>query len=615
MISATRSRDEAFDIWHEVPLVPQLTGMSCWAAAAAMIIGWRDCLDIDPEDVARASGRWADYRDGMRPDDIDAFADTWGLHVEPVESLTIAHLRDLLQTNGPLWVGEASDGLHVIVIAGVHGDGTPEGTFVRVLDPWPEGRGERYTLKMTDLLDSLRAAHQVSGVPTRILHTGGRGRGASASSYRIREDSSTFVQFDRPDHAERYGQPRFGTPYGVLQHYARGSRPPAHPPGNGHARTQSSYDAATSAVATLDPPDRIATRQDGTPLDDSDWYSDADLAGEPAGTALLTVSDAAWAEDSRSPDFRHLSHAGSSLDFELTSDLLRELFLVNRFDVTGGQDEVLFGLRGCRLTGDAASEGQFADTALLSEDLPDHVGFHCVIGVYQRSTGQIAVFSASTVPNWALMEQERAAGADAKIANLLPTGCYTYHVGKHRAVDGAFILQPDVLVLRSRDNLVYEVGDSWERHSPGDNIHPSFTGQQALFSSAGCQTVPGRWTAAGGHQGLWSSFRAAAGLGPDNQSGWGNQYTYCLLTGREARLMGEVSQGKELARLRFGSQGDAVKSLQKELARAKLYTGDTDGRLGAATALAFVQWQRDHDVGAADAIVTPMIADAFGFDL
>ena len=615
-LSATRFRDEAFDIWHEVPLVPQLTGMSCWAAAAAMIIGWRDCLDIDPEEVARASGYWSDYRDGMHPNDIDAFAHTWGLHVAPVESLTVARLRELLERNGPLWVGEASEGLHVVVVAGAFGDGTPDGTFVRVLDPWPAGRGERYTLTMADLQDSLRAAYGMSGVPTRILHTGGRGRGASRSSYRVREDSSSFVRFDWPDHAERYAQPRFGTPHGVLRHYARASTPVVHPPGNGKARTQAAYDAVHGAVATLEQ-DRAVTAPDEGALDDTDWYTQADLSGEPAGTALLTASDAAWAEDARSPDFRHLNHAGSSLEFELPGHLLHELFLLNGFDITAGQDEVLFGLRGCALAplGAAPSEGQFVPTVLLTEDLPDHVGFHCVIGVYRRSSGQLAVFSGSTVPNWALMEQQRAGGPGAQIANLLPTGCYTYHVGQHRAVTGAFILQPDVAVLRSRDNLVYEVSDAWERHSPGDNIHPGFTGRQALFSSAGCQTVPGRWTQRDGHLGAWSNFRAAAGLGSDNRSGWGKKFVYCLLTGREARLMGEVTRGRDLARLRFGSQGAAVTSLQEKLTAAGLFAGSIDGRVDAGTALAFVQWQRDRDRGTADGIVTPAFASELGFGL
>ena len=575
-----QSIETPFDIWLEVPLVPQLTGMSCWAAAAAMIIGWRDCIDIDPEEVARASGRWADYRDGMHPHDIDSFARAWGLHVEPAGSLTVTRLRELLERNGPLWVGEASAGLHVIVIAGVHGDGTPEGTSVRVLDPWPEGRGERYTLSAAELLRNLRATVEISGEQPRILHTGGRGRGLDA------EARSAKVARGR----------RYGTPYGLLRQYAPSRRPPP-------ARVMSLDQSADQETRPADTRD--------TPVDDTDWYTDDDLRGGPTGQALLARADAAWADDADSPDFRHLNHSGSSLAFELDGAQLAELFRVNAFDVSGGQDEVLFGLRGCRIA-DGWVAGEFADAVGLSEDLPDHVGYHCVIGVYRRGTNQIAVFPGSTVPNWALMERQRAAGSSGKIANLLPTGCYSYHIGQHRAVTGAFVLQPDVVVLRSLDDLVYEVTDVWEQHSPGDNIHPGFSGQQALFSSAGCQTVPGRWTAANSHQGTWANFRAAAGLGADDRSGWGRKYTYCLLTGRDARLMSDGESGSELARLRFGSSGAVVSSLQAQLAAAGLLTGMIDGRIGARTALALVQWQQQRDEGRADAIVTPALAGELG---
>src|SRR5262249_23743080 len=64
---------DPIDIYWEVPLVPQVTGMSCWAAAAAMLIGWRDSVAVDPEEVARSSGRWAEYRDGLEPGDVRGF--------------------------------------------------------------------------------------------------------------------------------------------------------------------------------------------------------------------------------------------------------------------------------------------------------------------------------------------------------------------------------------------------------------------------------------------------------------------------------------------------------------------------------------------------------------
>lgn len=175
------------DIWHEVPLVPQVTGMSCWAAGAAMIIGWRDSIAVDPGEVARAAGRWQEYRDGLQPEGVESFARTWGLGVRRLGGLTTPVLRQLLVDHGPLWVGEASPGLHVVVVSGLIGDGTDENTEVRVVDPWPVGRGERYRLGVHQLSASHQAASRVAGVEALVLHAEGRGRGAR----RIEEASSS----------------------------------------------------------------------------------------------------------------------------------------------------------------------------------------------------------------------------------------------------------------------------------------------------------------------------------------------------------------------------------------------------------------------------------------
>jgi hypothetical protein len=185
---------EEFDIWYEVPLVEQLTGMSCWAAAAAMLVGWRDCLAIEAADVARGAGRWEAYRDGLEPRDVAALVKAWGLFIEPIRTYTVADLRQLLVRCGPLWVGEASPGLHVVVIAGMYGDGTPEGTFVRIADPWPVGRGDRYTVSFAEFARSLAAAEVLSGLPAQVLHTGGQRGGAR----RIAERHQSFhVAVDR----------------------------------------------------------------------------------------------------------------------------------------------------------------------------------------------------------------------------------------------------------------------------------------------------------------------------------------------------------------------------------------------------------------------------------
>jgi hypothetical protein len=172
-----------FDVWNEVPMVPQLTGMSCWAAAAAMIVGWRDRVVVSPEEVASGSGRWGAYEEGLLPADVETLARTWELSVEPARDWNVESLRERLEEVGPLWLGEASPGLHSIVVTGIYGDGSPDGTFVRINDPWPVGRGERYLLSLASLMQNLSAASALVGGQGQILHAGGRGHGASRSRH------------------------------------------------------------------------------------------------------------------------------------------------------------------------------------------------------------------------------------------------------------------------------------------------------------------------------------------------------------------------------------------------------------------------------------------------
>jgi hypothetical protein len=159
-----------FDIWHEVPLVQQFTGMSCWAAAAAMVVGWRDCAALEAEDVVAGAGHWEAYRAGLEPREVESFARAWGLAVARPAELGVATLRALLEEHGPLWVGEASPSLHVVVLAGMYGDGTRDGTFVRIADPWPIGRGERYTIPFNEFRTNLLNAATLAGGRPQFLH-------------------------------------------------------------------------------------------------------------------------------------------------------------------------------------------------------------------------------------------------------------------------------------------------------------------------------------------------------------------------------------------------------------------------------------------------------------
>jgi N-acetylmuramoyl-L-alanine amidase len=191
-------RREQFDIWHEVPMVQQLTGMSCWAAAAAMVVGWRDCIDIDPEEVARGAGRWQSYREGLEPNDVRSFARAWGLEVSCPSELSVPEIRRLLESYGPIWVGEASPGLHVVVVAGMRGDGTLDGTHVRIADPWPIGRGERYSITFREFQANLLAAASLAGGLPQILHAGPGARGTSRRSSSLIETSRSITTSGAP---------------------------------------------------------------------------------------------------------------------------------------------------------------------------------------------------------------------------------------------------------------------------------------------------------------------------------------------------------------------------------------------------------------------------------
>ena len=129
----------SFNIQYNVELVPQQTGMSCWAAGAAMLVGWYDRVSIDPEEIASQIGYWAQYDSrGLDFNDID-MANHWHLKVEPAQSYTVEGFVTMLGVYGPLWVGTMEGGPHVRVVAGAQGDATPEGTILTIYDPWQQG--------------------------------------------------------------------------------------------------------------------------------------------------------------------------------------------------------------------------------------------------------------------------------------------------------------------------------------------------------------------------------------------------------------------------------------------------------------------------------------------
>lgn len=170
--------------WDEVELIPQPTEGSCWAAAAAMVVGWKDRMSLSPETVAQICNRTS--ANGLDPAQVEQFANEIGLVFEHPQSYTVDGFRQLLESKGPLWIGAAVPGLHAIVVTGIYQDGT--NTFVRITDPWDRevgapgapgsylpthSTGSRYIMGWGDFVREYeKAATDYSRVNLQILHSG-----------------------------------------------------------------------------------------------------------------------------------------------------------------------------------------------------------------------------------------------------------------------------------------------------------------------------------------------------------------------------------------------------------------------------------------------------------
>ncbi|HEV8295644.1 MAG TPA: papain-like cysteine protease family protein [Acidimicrobiales bacterium] len=115
---------------NTVSWVQQTDGMSCWAAAATMMLGWRDqvCYASDADVRARygdMGGDGADVSECLR------LALGQGMQVQPEMCRTPQGWEQLLQ-RGPVMVGIPG---HFVVVSAVQGEGNPDDTYLYVLDP------------------------------------------------------------------------------------------------------------------------------------------------------------------------------------------------------------------------------------------------------------------------------------------------------------------------------------------------------------------------------------------------------------------------------------------------------------------------------------------------
>jgi len=170
-------------IGYQVPLIPQTTSMSCWAAGIAMILAWRRRVQIDPVLIASNPGGvsyLAQFQSGLNPNDTTILR-RWGLVTEPPQSYQTDAFGILLQRYGPLWVAASVPGPHIRVVTGFQPGPTASDALVAINDPWEVGmqifrwpnRGAQYTrtyLQFTREVERLARTERNEPAPVYVAH-------------------------------------------------------------------------------------------------------------------------------------------------------------------------------------------------------------------------------------------------------------------------------------------------------------------------------------------------------------------------------------------------------------------------------------------------------------
>ena len=321
-----------------------------------------------------------------------------------------------------------------------------------------------------------------------------------------------------------------------------------------------------------------------------------------------TWSKVTWAEDAKSPDYRHITRVPADValigrTFEIGPAELELLFRANAFEPSRSYGRVIFALRGAELVTSLTSpqrmERQEGQEKLTLRDVrPDHKSSRCIIGVYDVDRQHLSAYAGSTVPN----RRAVALHVEGKMrANMIPTGCYRFELGWHqwseaeRRIPGCLIEAGRTkCVIRSSNDYMYGVDDEWDNAAPcGDNLHPAKSDTSAPFSSFGCLVVAGNVDPSTGgdranvkHTGDWARFRRAMGFAETGTAGHGREYDVVLLTGLDAAIAHSLVAGRaasddgqvlnRIGRLRQGSRGDRVRRIEGEKARPLRKTADRD---------------------------------------
>jgi hypothetical protein len=127
-----------------VPVLAQPSDKTCWATVTTMMISWRDQASYTIAQVMDMAGAPYDKKfknnQTLRASEKEDLLDELDLRGEPPMSYAARGLLELLRQYGPLWVTTDEDpsknfSIHARIVIGMYGDGSPDGTFLRIVDP------------------------------------------------------------------------------------------------------------------------------------------------------------------------------------------------------------------------------------------------------------------------------------------------------------------------------------------------------------------------------------------------------------------------------------------------------------------------------------------------
>jgi len=136
---------------YDVPLIPQTSRMSCWAASIAMILGWKRGMSIPDTVIAKNPGGlnyMTSYAQGLDPND-KYILEANGFGIESPQCYTTEGINSLLTKKGPLWVATWAPGPHIRVVTGM------VAVTLFVNDPAPVNVGSHYLRRFNDFFGAM----------------------------------------------------------------------------------------------------------------------------------------------------------------------------------------------------------------------------------------------------------------------------------------------------------------------------------------------------------------------------------------------------------------------------------------------------------------------------